>query len=60
MLTTEQMVENDYPVPSYIAETFEKSAGWVEVPQCAEDSTQEKQRPIYAIDCEMVRTFSVD
>lgn len=60
MLTTEQMVENDYPVPSYIAETFEKSTGWVEVPQCSEDSTPEKARPIYAIDCEMVRTFSVD
>lgn len=55
ILTTDQMVENDYPVPSYVAEVFEKSPGWAETPQPSTSSqSAEKQPRIYAIDCEMV------
>ena len=52
-LSVEQMVDNDYPVPSYLADVFEKPPGWVETPQQpdADDSTIPR---IYAIDCEMV------
>jgi RNA exonuclease 1 len=32
-LTVAQMVENDHPVPSYLANVFHKSEGWVETPQ---------------------------
>ncbi|EIN06988.1 ribonuclease H [Punctularia strigosozonata HHB-11173 SS5] len=53
LLTREQMVENDYPVPSYIADVFEKPDGWVETPQPAETSTT---GVIYGIDCEMCLT----
>lgn len=70
MLTLEQMIENDYPIPSYMADVFEKPDGWVETPQRPNESLltspHEKtpQRQIYAIDCEMVilstePTFSV-
>ena len=49
------MIENDYPVPSYIADTFEKTSDWVEVPEPgAED---QRQARILAIDCEMVRSI---
>ena len=54
VLTLEQMIENDYPIPSYMADVFEKPAGWVETPQPAENETKWNQK-IYAIDCEMVR-----
>ena len=59
LLTTEQMIKNGYPMPSYLSETFEKSSGWVET-KVSEDagtllspSTSESPR-IYALDCEMV------
>lgn len=59
------MIENDYPIPSYIADVFEKPDGWVETPEPAKpslldppakDSNLPTQK-IYAIDCEMVRIF---
>lgn len=66
MLTLEQMIENDYPVPSYMADVFTKSEGWVETPELPKASllslldNQVKMtapRKIYCIDCEMVSTF---
>ncbi|KAH8999593.1 hypothetical protein EDB86DRAFT_2908694 [Lactarius hatsudake] len=54
ILTTEQMVENDYPVPSYIADVFTKSEGWIETPQAAVDA--ESSHQVYAVDCEMCIT----
>lgn len=59
LLTTEQMLENDYPMPSYIAETFEKTEGWVETPQPSEESLAHKSPRIFAIDCEMVRLLCI-
>ncbi len=47
------MVENDYPVPSYLADVFQKPEGWIETPQLAPDA--EASNNVYAIDCEMVR-----
>ncbi|KAI1787109.1 ribonuclease H-like protein [Ganoderma leucocontextum] len=63
LLTLEQMVENGYPVPSYLAEVFEKPPGWVETRVATVDatllspptSTNEPPR-IYAMDCEMCLT----
>lgn len=49
------MLENDYPMPSYIAETFEKTEGWVETPKPSEESLAHKSPRVFAIDCEMVR-----
>jgi RNA exonuclease 1 len=59
-LTLEQMIENDYPIPSYMAEVFQKPTGWVETPEQSPPANPSTRRPIYAIDCEMVRvhTFS--
>ncbi|KAH9061888.1 hypothetical protein EDB87DRAFT_383981 [Lactarius vividus] len=54
ILTTEQMVENDYPVPSYLADVFTKSEGWIETPQAATDA--EGSHKVYAVDCEMCMT----
>jgi hypothetical protein len=58
------MVENGYPVPSYMADVFEKSHGWVETPEQPKESLlaapgenggHSPMQKIYAIDCEMVR-----
>ena len=54
------MIENDYPIPSYMADVFEKPDGWVEPPQPVSDSIlvlpDDKQRSrVYAIDCERSR-----
>jgi RNA exonuclease 1 len=53
LLTVEQMIENEYPVPSYIADVFKKPDGWIETPQ-ATASAEPGPRTVYAIDCEMV------
>ncbi|KAJ2920031.1 hypothetical protein MD484_g489, partial [Candolleomyces efflorescens] len=59
LLTLEQMIENDYPVPSYMADVFQKPEGWVETPQPQNEppaGTSGVKRKIYAIDCEMCIT----
>ena len=53
LLTLEQMIENDYPIPSYMADVFEKPPGWLETPKPSDNESKWKQK-IYAIDCEMV------
>jgi RNA exonuclease 1 len=54
LLTIEQMIENDYPIPSYMADVFQKPEGWVETPEQHPPANPSVRRPIYAIDCEMV------
>ncbi len=55
------MIENGYPIPSYLAEVFDKPPGWVETTvETVDDtllspSTSDTPR-IFAMDCEMVRT----
>lgn len=44
------MVESEYPIPSYIADIFEKPPGWLETPNMTGDASLK----IYALDCEMV------
>ena len=56
LLTTEQMVENDYPVPSYLADVFQKPEGWIETPQVVAD--EEGFHLVYAVDCEMVHILT--
>ncbi|KAF9526559.1 ribonuclease H [Crepidotus variabilis] len=55
LLTLDQMIENDYPIPSYMAEIFQKPDGWLETPKPAENESHWNQK-IYAIDCEMCIT----
>ena len=50
------MVENDYPVSSYLADVFQKPEGWIETPQVATD--EEDSHTVYAINCEMVRILN--
>jgi RNA exonuclease 1 len=38
LLTIEQIIEDDYPVPSYLADVFRKREGWIETPQAAADA----------------------
>lgn len=62
LLTLEQMIENDYPIPSYMADVFQKPQGWVETPEEPKEALLTLMEPkksgvprqIYAIDCEMV------
>ncbi|KAH7925607.1 hypothetical protein BV22DRAFT_1033761 [Leucogyrophana mollusca] len=61
LLTLPQMIENDYPIPSYMADIFEKPPGWLETPQPSVESivllpTEKQRSRIYAIDCEMCLT----
>jgi RNA exonuclease 1 len=55
-VSLEQMIENEYPIPSYMADVFQKPPGWVESPQAPAESllAPEDTKPkLYAIDCEM-------
>ena len=58
IISLEQMVENDYPIPSYMADIFQKPPGWVETPEAPMESllssSTSKKAKVYAIDCEMV------
>ncbi|KAJ7762487.1 ribonuclease H [Mycena metata] len=60
LLTLEQMVENEYPIPSYVAEVFQKPDGWIETPQEQKpsllDGPVKARRAVYCIDCEMCLT----
>ncbi|KAF8893593.1 hypothetical protein BD779DRAFT_1507113 [Infundibulicybe gibba] len=38
LLTLEQMIENDYPIPSYMAEVSQAEDGWVETPEQPKES----------------------
>jgi len=50
------MIENDYPVPSYLADVFDKPDGWIETPEADADADAKLvTQSVYAIDCEMVR-----
>ena len=56
LLSTEQMIENEYPLPSYVADIFEKPEGWVETPQPSDGNDVSTSR-ILSLDCEMVCPF---
>ncbi|TDL16847.1 hypothetical protein BD410DRAFT_901803 [Rickenella mellea] len=57
VLTPEQMLENEYPVPRYMADVFEMQDGWVETPESSSTTTTTTERAkVYAIDCEMCQT----
>jgi hypothetical protein len=51
------MIENDYPIPSYMADVFEKPPGWLETPEPKASEYKLGLPKIYAIDCEMVFGF---
>ncbi len=38
LVTVEQMIENDYTVPFYLADVFSKLDGWVETPETDADA----------------------
>ena len=61
LLTLEQMIENDYPIPSYMADVFEKPLEWVETPEPKATTAGYKlgNPKVYAIDCEMVFGFNL-
>ena len=57
----EQMIENDYPVPTYMADVFQYTPKWRETPKPDNPLVAKNGMPvrkIYAIDCEMVRRMS--
>ena len=54
ILPIEQMMENEYPIPSYMADVFEKPPGWVETPEQPDGASAQIPR-ILSMDCEMVR-----
>ena len=59
LLSVEKMIENDYSVPSYLADVFEKPDGWIETPEADPDADVKLvTQSVYAVDCEMVRAPS--
>jgi RNA exonuclease 1 len=63
VLTVEQMIENDYPIPSYMADVFQYSPEWKETSEPHSPLTKAPNqestipaRKIYALDCEMCST----
>lgn len=62
VLPVEQMIENDYPVPTYMADVFQYTPKWRETPKPDNPLVAKNGMPvrkIYAIDCEMVRRMSL-
>lgn len=64
VLTVDQMIDNEYPVPTYMlpegSAGRELEEGWVEVPEYQDDEKKKKRdgkAKVYALDCEMVRLF---
>ena len=55
LLTVEQMIENDYPVPLHLTDVFKKPDGWIETAWVGTCVVSEA-RTVYAIDCESVST----
>ena len=62
VLSVDQMIENDYPVPMYMADVFQYTPDWRQTPKpehpLVPTTTLKAGMPtrkIYAIDCEMVR-----
>jgi hypothetical protein len=53
LLLVEQMIKNDYPIPSYLTKVFKLPDGWIETLEAPTDTKSENQS-VYAIDCEMV------
>ncbi|KAJ3484088.1 hypothetical protein NLI96_g5876 [Meripilus lineatus] len=57
VLSLEDMIENNYPIPSYLADVFEKPPGWVETPKAPDsDEPPSAKSRVLAIDCEMCET----
>ncbi|KAJ7803799.1 ribonuclease H [Mycena olivaceomarginata] len=61
LLTLEQMLENEYPIPSYMADVFQRPEGWIETPEerkpsLLDDPAKAPKRVVYCIDCEMCLT----
>ncbi|CAL1697832.1 unnamed protein product [Somion occarium] len=56
VLSAAQMIENEYPLPSYIADIFQKPPAWVETPEPVDEDGPTRSRRILSIDCEMCQT----
>ena len=59
LLSLQQITENDYPIPSYTADVFDKPDSWVDTPQPVSESIlllphKQQCSRAYAIDDEMV------
>lgn len=52
MLTREQLLENEYPVPNYISESSQLSGEWIQSPEYIGEEVK-----VLALDCEMVCKF---
>jgi hypothetical protein len=46
----EQLLENEYPLPSWMSEISQLSDDWLQVPECKTNSPDR----VLALDCEMV------
>lgn len=57
VLTPAQMLENEYPLPTYISESLGQAtplgSGWRETPKPTNDDFVDNP-PVYSVDCEMV------
>jgi RNA exonuclease 1 len=57
------MLENEYPIPSYMADVFQRPEGWIETPEerkpsLLDDPAKAPKRVVYCIDCEMVCSYA--
>lgn len=59
VLTPAQMVENEYPLPSYMSDPpIELEPGWRETPKNEVKDEVESNTQVYSVDCEMVSLTS--
>ena len=53
LLAIEQIVENDFFVPSYLGDVLQKPKLWIQITQVAADA--EGPHTVYTIDCKTIR-----
>lgn len=57
VLSAEEMCNNEYPIPSYMADVSQLGEGWVETPE--RDGMDDGTASVLALDCEMVSDDTV-
>jgi hypothetical protein len=54
LLTQEQLIENEYPLPSWLSEASQLEDDWLQIPEFREHDDPGSEPRVLALDCEMV------
>lgn len=54
LLTKDQLIENEYPLPSWLSEVSQLDDDWLQTPEYREGDEFSADPRVLALDCEMV------